>query len=124
MKKALLGYCVYCAFIEIVFFFMFCLKHFILELLAYVYIIFILDFYKRNKNNTIWSYIKRYSVKHKNYSPMHGNGKRESCTSSATTTTLLGPHGCNQRIGSNGALHMYAIPRTISPLMQVKFIDI
>lgn len=53
---------------------------------------------------------------------MHGNGKRESCASSATTTTLLGPHGCNQRIGSNGALHMYAIPRTISPLMQVKFI--
>lgn len=50
---------------------------------------------------------------------MHGNGKRESCASSATTTTLLGPHGCNQRIGSNGALHMYAIPRTISPLMQV-----
>lgn len=51
---------------------------------------------------------------------MHGNGKRESCASSATTTTLLGPHSCNQRIGSNGALHMYAIPRTISPLMQVQ----
>lgn len=51
---------------------------------------------------------------------MHGNGKRESCASSATTTTLLGVHSCNQRIGSNGALHMYAIPRTISPLMQVK----
>ncbi|XP_065089233.1 diuretic hormone receptor [Ochlerotatus camptorhynchus] len=48
--------------------------------------------------------------------------KRESCASSATTTTLLGPpvgpHGTAMR-GSNGALHMHAMaPRAISPLMQ------
>ncbi|XP_021696796.1 diuretic hormone receptor isoform X1 [Aedes aegypti] len=51
--------------------------------------------------------------------------KRESCASSATTTTLLGPpvgaHGAypSTMRGSNGALHLHAMaPRAISPLMQ------
>uniref|UniRef100_A0AAG5DFF9 G-protein coupled receptors family 2 profile 2 domain-containing protein n=1 Tax=Anopheles atroparvus TaxID=41427 RepID=A0AAG5DFF9_ANOAO len=46
--------------------------------------------------------------------------KRESCASSATTTTLLGPHSYPSAMrGSNGALHMQSIaPRAISPLMQ------
>ncbi|XP_050092484.1 diuretic hormone receptor isoform X2 [Anopheles aquasalis] len=46
--------------------------------------------------------------------------KRESCASSATTTTLLGPHTYPSAVrGSNGALHMQSIaPRAISPLMQ------
>ncbi|XP_053663874.1 diuretic hormone receptor-like [Anopheles marshallii] len=46
--------------------------------------------------------------------------KRESCASSATTTTLLGPHTYPSAMrGSNGALHMQSIvPRAISPLMQ------
>ncbi|XP_055529573.1 diuretic hormone receptor-like isoform X1 [Wyeomyia smithii] len=50
--------------------------------------------------------------------------KRESCASSATTTTLLGPpavsHGGNTARGSNGTLHLYSsgVPRAISPLMQ------
>ncbi|XP_062709819.1 diuretic hormone receptor [Aedes albopictus] len=51
--------------------------------------------------------------------------KRESCASSATTTTLLGPpmgaHGAypSSMRGSNGALHLHAMaPRAISPLMQ------
>ncbi|XP_055608279.1 diuretic hormone receptor-like [Uranotaenia lowii] len=48
--------------------------------------------------------------------------KRESCASSATTTTLLGPpmggHSTTMR-GSNGALHLHTLaPRAISPLMQ------
>ncbi|KAG4067592.1 hypothetical protein HA402_005364 [Bradysia odoriphaga] len=47
-------------------------------------------------------------------------GKRESCASSATTTTLLGPNSYtyNQQRGSNGALQMSSTPRAISPLMK------
>lgn len=54
--------------------------------------------------------------------PLTSYNKRESCASSATTTTLLGPPSsyASQR-GSNGALHLYAMPRAISPLMQVSF---
>ncbi|KAL9701071.1 hypothetical protein quinque_004512 [Culex quinquefasciatus] len=55
--------------------------------------------------------------------------KRESCASSATTTTLLGPPtlggshgGANYPAGirgSNGTLHLHTmVPRAISPLMQ------
>ncbi|XP_055628371.1 diuretic hormone receptor-like isoform X2 [Toxorhynchites rutilus septentrionalis] len=50
--------------------------------------------------------------------------KRESCASSATTTTLLGPpmgahsNYPNAMRGSNGALHMHTLaPRAISPLI-------
>ncbi|CAD7013983.1 unnamed protein product [Ceratitis capitata] len=64
----------------------------------------------------------------------YGKGKRESCVSSATTTTLLGHNqnlGVSANIpmtmqrGSNGALHMMptvttlsVMPRAISPLMK------
>lgn len=53
--------------------------------------------------------------------PLTSYNKRESCASSATTTTLLGPPSSNyaSQRGSNGALHLYAMPRAISPLMQV-----
>lgn len=53
--------------------------------------------------------------------PLAAYGKRESCASSATTTTLLGPPNCNyiSQRGSNGALHLHTMPRAISPLMQV-----
>ncbi|XP_058836964.1 diuretic hormone receptor-like isoform X1 [Topomyia yanbarensis] len=47
--------------------------------------------------------------------------KRESCASSATTTTLLGPPAScpNALRSSNGALHLHAAPpRAVSPLMQ------
>ncbi|XP_031631307.1 diuretic hormone receptor-like isoform X2 [Contarinia nasturtii] len=52
--------------------------------------------------------------------PLTSYNKRESCASSATTTTLLGPPSSNyaSQRGSNGALHLYAMPRAISPLMQ------
>ncbi|XP_058463507.1 diuretic hormone receptor-like isoform X1 [Malaya genurostris] len=47
--------------------------------------------------------------------------KRESCASSATTTTLLGPPASYSSVlrGSNGALHLHtAAPRAVSPLIQ------
>lgn len=55
------------------------------------------------------------------FRPLTSYNKRESCASSATTTTLLGPPPGNyiSQRGSNGALHLYAMPRAISPLMQV-----
>ncbi|EDW02682.1 diuretic hormone receptor [Drosophila grimshawi] len=62
----------------------------------------------------------------------YGRGKRESCVSSATTTTLVGHHApLSLHRGSNNALHMLPIannagtgstlsvmPRAISPLMK------
>ncbi|XP_030388497.1 diuretic hormone receptor [Scaptodrosophila lebanonensis] len=63
----------------------------------------------------------------------YGRGKRESCVSSATTTTLVGHHGpLAVHRGSNSALHMLptttasaasgstlsVMPRAISPLMR------
>ncbi|KAL7736821.1 hypothetical protein ACLKA6_015662 [Drosophila palustris] len=65
----------------------------------------------------------------------YGRGKRESCVSSATTTTLVGQHGAPLTLhrGSNNALHMLptnssnltgtgstlsVMPRAISPLMK------
>lgn len=56
------------------------------------------------------------------FRPLTSYNKRESCASSATTTTLLGPPSSNyvSQRGSNGALHLYAMPRAISPMMQVK----
>lgn len=56
-----------------------------------------------------------------NFRPLTSYNKRESCASSATTTTLLGPPPGNylSQRGSNGALHLYAMPRAVSPLMQV-----
>lgn len=57
------------------------------------------------------------------FSPLTSYGKRESCISSATTTTLLGPPtgtvSWSAQRGSNGTLQMYTMPRAISPLMQV-----
>lgn len=55
------------------------------------------------------------------FRPLTSYNKRESCASSATTTTLLGPPPGNylSQRGSNGALHLYSMPRAISPLMQV-----
>ncbi|XP_055309705.1 diuretic hormone receptor-like isoform X2 [Sitodiplosis mosellana] len=55
--------------------------------------------------------------------PLTSYNKRESCASSATTTTMLGQPSSNyaSQRGSNGALHLYALPmppRAISPLMQ------
>ncbi|KAH8410947.1 hypothetical protein KR222_000820, partial [Zaprionus bogoriensis] len=64
----------------------------------------------------------------------YGRGKRESCVSSATTTTLVGQHApLTLHRGSNNALHMLpgnnltgtgstlsVMPRAISPLMKVK----
>lgn len=60
------------------------------------------------------------------FRPLTSYNKRESCASSATTTTLLGLPSSNyaSQRGSNGALHLYALPmppRAISPLMQVNF---
>ncbi|XP_051860373.1 diuretic hormone receptor [Drosophila albomicans] len=63
----------------------------------------------------------------------YGRGKRESCVSSATTTTLVGQHApLSLHRGSNNALHMLptnsnltgtgstlsVMPRAISPLMK------
>ncbi|KAM7343728.1 diuretic hormone 44 receptor 1 [Cochliomyia hominivorax] len=56
----------------------------------------------------------------------YGKGKRESCVSSATTTTLVGQHhSLSLQRGSNGALHMLptataltVMPRAVSPLMK------
>uniref|UniRef100_A0A1A9VPS5 G-protein coupled receptors family 2 profile 2 domain-containing protein n=1 Tax=Glossina austeni TaxID=7395 RepID=A0A1A9VPS5_GLOAU len=56
----------------------------------------------------------------------YGKGKRESCVSSATTTTLLGQHhSLSLQRGSNGALHILpaatalaVMPRAVSPLMK------
>lgn len=59
------------------------------------------------------------------FRPLTSYNKRESCASSATTTTLLGPPPGNNYLsqrGSNGALHLYSMPRAISPLMQVNSI--
>lgn len=58
------------------------------------------------------------------FRPLTSYNKRESCASSATTTTMLGLPSSNyaSQRGSNGALHLYALPmppRAISPLMQV-----
>lgn len=55
------------------------------------------------------------------FRPLTSYNKRESCASSATTTTLLGHPSSNypSQRGSNGALHLYVMPRAISPLMQV-----
>lgn len=53
--------------------------------------------------------------------PLTSYNKRESSASSATTTTLLGPPSCSHPMqrGSNGALHLFVMPRAISPMMQV-----
>ncbi|XP_017868914.1 PREDICTED: diuretic hormone receptor isoform X2 [Drosophila arizonae] len=61
----------------------------------------------------------------------YGRGKRESCVSSATTTTLVGQHApLTLHRGSNNALHMLptnnaasgstlsVMPRAVSPLMK------
>ncbi|XP_049294904.1 diuretic hormone receptor-like isoform X2 [Anopheles funestus] len=63
--------------------------------------------------------IRLGQVRQRSRRPLTYN-KRESCASSATTTTLLGPHTYPSAMrGSNGALHMQSIvPRAISPLMQ------
>uniref|UniRef100_A0A182FFC8 G-protein coupled receptors family 2 profile 2 domain-containing protein n=1 Tax=Anopheles albimanus TaxID=7167 RepID=A0A182FFC8_ANOAL len=63
--------------------------------------------------------IRLGQVRQRSRRPLTYN-KRESCASSATTTTLLGPHTYPSAVrGSNGALHMQSIaPRAISPLMQ------
>ncbi|XP_040155304.1 diuretic hormone receptor-like isoform X2 [Anopheles arabiensis] len=63
--------------------------------------------------------IRLGQVRQRSRRPLTYN-KRESCASSATTTTLLGPHSYPSAMrGSNGALHMQSIvPRAISPLMQ------
>lgn len=45
--------------------------------------------------------------------------KRESCASSATTTSLLGPPSGFSYRGSNGALHVYSMPRAVSPIASV-----
>ncbi|KNC24563.1 hypothetical protein FF38_09717 [Lucilia cuprina] len=61
----------------------------------------------------------------------YGKGKRESCVSSATTTTLVGQHhSLSLQRGSNGALHMLptataltVMPRAVSPLMKRFFLQ-
>ncbi|TDG41390.1 hypothetical protein AWZ03_012194 [Drosophila navojoa] len=72
--------------------------------------------------------------RNQNRSPLtsyYGRGKRESCVSSATTTTLVGQHApLTLHRGSNNALHMLptnnaasgstlsVMPRAVSPLMK------
>lgn len=75
-------------------------------------------FLNNNLTNKLTNLVKINNYK---FSPLTSHcGKRESCASSTTTTTLLGPTSYSQQRDSNGALQMSSAPRAISPLMKVK----